>query len=154
MTKTGLFFRKLGARLTLLFHGNLPDNWQEISSGAVKGLNIIKSIAGGILTVEKVFGKNFGEDILTNLIASINNDILAIEIADGAKKVSEGLTGSDKANSILTYIGTRIKDMPEKWRGKHFLDIATTIVAALLNVSTTIAGSIVLLKYGEGKTKS
>jgi hypothetical protein len=154
MSKVGSFFRALRAELTLLFSKHLPGGWEQMTEQLINGLNKAKDVANNpfVITAAALFPDGLGTVALKGLTDTINLILPELEIAKGCEDAIVGITDpQERANKILEVIISRIHELPAKWQGKHWEDMAVAILKALLSVSTTEGKALLHVKLGEMK---
>ena len=147
-------FNEIRAEITLLFGKHLPNGWEDITVDLINALEKAKGYLSNpfAATIAALFPNGIGMIVLDDLLKVINETLPGLEIAQGAEAAGAGITDPvAKANAILAYILSNISKLPADWQGKHWLDIAKTILVAALGITATEANALINTKLGQIK---
>jgi hypothetical protein len=145
-------FKEIGAELVLVFGKQLPGGWEGITADLINGLDRAKALLSSPVsaTVAALFPNGVGTVVLNDLLAVINDSLPALEVAEGAEAALAGISdATQKADVLIAYILDNISKLPASWQGKHWLDVAKTILVAILGITETEANALINTKLGQ-----
>ena len=148
-TQVGKIFSTIGADIRLLFAGKLPQNWEADTDTILSALKVAQTweASAGAITLAALLPKGVGNFALAFVQNVTNNSITTIEIAQGAEQATVAITDpAAKADAIFAYVVANINKLPANWQGKHWEDMAVTLLQGLLNVTENEAKAIVALQ--------
>lgn len=145
------FFSKIGSEVKSLFSAHSPAA-EMVTNALIAALKTAQNL-GSNPAVESLvltlFGNGIGTIALADLQAIIADTLPELEIAQGVEKAISGIADPVlKADTALAYVVANINKLPPQYKGKHWLDVAATLLSKILNITTTAANILINAKLG------
>ncbi|MGN6568383.1 MAG: hypothetical protein ACTHJ0_10545 [Flavipsychrobacter sp.] len=140
--------------------GKMPDDYKQATEDAINGLNTAKAFLTNplVISIAALFPKGIGGIVDTALVNVINKVLPELEIGKDCEAALQAYiiahpaaNEQEKATVILQTIIQNIGKLPASWQDKHWLDIAVSILIAILGITKTEANTLVSLSYAQMK---
>ncbi len=149
-------FGKLFKAVSNMLHGHLPSNWLPATEGIINVLNQAKKLGEnpGIVKFAELFGIHFTTEQVTEAEGYLAKALPDLEIAEGFERACDGKEGTALADAAISYIIDNISKKQAKFQGKHWMDVAQSILSQMLKITRSQAMALLQAKIAETQAEA